>query len=119
MYRQGCYCQDGDIVVLCAYLGQLSRLRDALSNEVVVVIDERDREQLAQHEDDGEGMRNGFSIEQVKVAKRVFSLPSNIIASLTFVLCPVGTTSHSRQLSRRRSKGKLFTRHGVQSLTMS
>lgn len=33
-------------MVLCAYLGQLSRLRDALSNEVAVVIDERDQANL-------------------------------------------------------------------------
>jgi hypothetical protein len=34
-------------VVLCAYLGQLAKLRDALANEVAIVIDERDQAALA------------------------------------------------------------------------
>ncbi|KAJ8523127.1 hypothetical protein ONZ45_g408 [Pleurotus djamor] len=46
LLRQGCYSHDGDIVVLCAYLGQLARVRDALSKDVTVAIDERDQEKL-------------------------------------------------------------------------
>ncbi|KAF6760156.1 hypothetical protein DFP72DRAFT_1063222 [Ephemerocybe angulata] len=47
LLRQGCYSQEGDIVVLCAYLGQLAKVRDALRGLVAVVIDERDQTELA------------------------------------------------------------------------
>ncbi|TFK54494.1 P-loop containing nucleoside triphosphate hydrolase protein [Heliocybe sulcata] len=73
LLRQGCYSNEGDIVVLCAYLGQLARMRDALSDEVAVVIDERDQQLLAEREDEGEGTmeENGVAVEHVKVSKRV------------------------------------------------
>lgn len=72
MIRQGPYSADGDIVVLCAYLGQLARVRDALASEVVVVIDERDQREL----DDREGERSGdepplATVERVKVTRKV------------------------------------------------
>jgi hypothetical protein len=74
--RQGCYSQEGDIVVLCAYLGQLARLRDALANEVAVVIDDRDQEQLDQHEDDKESNPDSPPVvERVKVTRKVHSQP--------------------------------------------
>ncbi|KAG2361405.1 hypothetical protein BDR07DRAFT_1472123 [Suillus spraguei] len=72
LLRQGCYSEEGDIVVLCAYLGQLAKLRDALANEVAVVIDERDQAALADHEgDDEKDLSCGITIEHVKVTKRV------------------------------------------------
>jgi hypothetical protein len=65
---QGCYSQEGDIVVLCAYLGQLAKVRDALSHEVAVVIDERDQAALEDHEGEKDLV---VGIEHVKVSKRV------------------------------------------------
>jgi hypothetical protein len=60
-------------VVLCAYLGQLAKLRDALANEVAIVIDERDQAALADQEGDDESeFSSGITIEHVKVTKRVF-----------------------------------------------
>ncbi|KAI9460073.1 hypothetical protein HD554DRAFT_1598622 [Boletus coccyginus] len=74
LLRQGCYSAEGDIVVLCAYLGQLARLRDALGGEVAVVIDERDQAALddreADQDDAGDALPGG-SIQHVKVTQRV------------------------------------------------
>jgi hypothetical protein len=73
-HRQGCYSKEGDIVVLCAYLGQLARLRDALSKEVAVVVDERDEEKLAAQEDDSEAKVDANitqTVERVQVSRRV------------------------------------------------
>ena len=59
-------------MVLCAYLGQLAKLRDALANEVAIVIDERDQVALADQEGDDEGeLSSGLTIEHVKVTRRV------------------------------------------------
>jgi hypothetical protein len=71
--RQGCNSAEGDIVVLCAYLGQLARLRDALGGEVAVIIDERDQAALDDHEGDKEVELDDQtgSFEHVKVTKRV------------------------------------------------
>jgi hypothetical protein len=70
--RQGCYSNEGDIVVLCAYLGQLARLRDALANDVAVLIDERDQAALTDQESEQEqDMIGGPTIERLNVTKRV------------------------------------------------
>ncbi|KAL1742486.1 hypothetical protein HDZ31DRAFT_43128, partial [Schizophyllum fasciatum] len=73
LLRQGCYSQDGDIVVLCMYLGQLVKLRDALSREVVVVIDDRDARDIAAHEDVDEDdiAEAGATSKEVQVSKQV------------------------------------------------
>ncbi|KAG6373951.1 hypothetical protein JVT61DRAFT_6115 [Boletus reticuloceps] len=76
-FKQGCYSVEGDIVVLCAYLGQLARLRDALGGEVAVVIDERDQAALDDREGDGEDTGDAFlgeSVQHVKVTSRVSHL---------------------------------------------
>ncbi|KAI0088042.1 P-loop containing nucleoside triphosphate hydrolase protein [Irpex rosettiformis] len=70
LLRQGPYSEEGDIVVLCAYLGQLARMRDALSNKVAVVIDERDQRDLADREAENDDV-TGPTIEHVKVTRRV------------------------------------------------
>lgn len=71
-FRQGCYSQDGDIVVLCAYLGQLAHVRDALAKEVAVVIDDRDQVALAEQESEKEDAAEAESaVERVQVSKRV------------------------------------------------
>ncbi|THH30127.1 hypothetical protein EUX98_g4067 [Antrodiella citrinella] len=75
LLRQGPYSAEGDIVVLCAYLGQLARMRDALADKVAVIIDERDQVQLA----DQEGERDEedplqelhATVDHIKVSKRV------------------------------------------------
>lgn len=71
--RQGCYSAEGDIVVLCAYLGQLARLRDVLGGEVAVVIDERDQAALDDREGDQDDASDTLagSIQHVKVTSRV------------------------------------------------
>lgn len=67
--RQGPYSKEGSIVVLCAYLGQLSKVRLALSSEITVVIDERDEVALAEQGQEQE--LDETMVEQVKVSKRV------------------------------------------------
>ncbi|KAG8972789.1 hypothetical protein FRB93_002430 [Tulasnella sp. JGI-2019a] len=73
--RQGIYTQQGDIVVLCAYLGQLQKIRAALAKEVTTVIDERDAVQLVDHEEHEEQeftLNNGSrTAESVQVSKQV------------------------------------------------
>ena len=70
--RQGCYSNEGDIVVLCAYLGQLARLRDALAHDVAVLIDERDQAALTDQESEQEqDVIGGPTIERLNVTKRV------------------------------------------------
>ncbi|KIO21376.1 hypothetical protein M407DRAFT_29032 [Tulasnella calospora MUT 4182] len=72
LLRQGTYTETGDIVVLCAYLGQLVKIRKALADEVMTVIDERDAEQLVDHRDDEDvaGIFEG-TVQQVKISSRV------------------------------------------------
>ncbi|EMD37515.1 hypothetical protein CERSUDRAFT_114154 [Gelatoporia subvermispora B] len=72
MLRQGPYSAEGDIVVLCAYLGQLARMRDALSDEVVVIIDERDQAELDDRaaDTDPEGTEV-TQFQHVKIPRRV------------------------------------------------
>lgn len=59
-------------MVLCAYLGQLAHVRDALASEVAVVIDDRDQvalaDQEAEKEDDADLVG---AVERVRVSQRV------------------------------------------------
>jgi len=72
LFRQGCYSQEGDIVVLCAYLGQLARVRDALASQVAVVIDDRDQMALVDQETEkSDAEEISPEVEHVKVSKRV------------------------------------------------
>ncbi|KAF7315432.1 hypothetical protein MIND_00058100 [Mycena indigotica] len=70
LLRQGCYSDEGDIVVLCAYLGQLARVRDALAGlkEIAVLIEGKDQQDLAEQEEE---LDDHGHIEHVKVTKRV------------------------------------------------
>ena len=57
LLRQGEYNSPGDVAVLCAYLGQLQKVRAALrSLKVTVGVDERDEDQLVKQglQDDDE-----------------------------------------------------------------
>ncbi|KAG8892864.1 hypothetical protein FRC01_013906, partial [Tulasnella sp. 417] len=70
--KQGKYTKTGDVVVLCAYLGQLAKVRKLLSSEVATVIDERDAVQLINRGDEDEAADIlADSTEQVNVSKRV------------------------------------------------
>lgn len=65
--RQGEYSGQGDIAVLCAYLGQLQKVRQALKDlKIAVAIDERDEQELAR-----QGLDDEVPFEQVEVARRV------------------------------------------------
>ncbi|KAK0475781.1 hypothetical protein IW261DRAFT_1552397 [Armillaria novae-zelandiae] len=65
--KQEAYSAPGDIAVLCAYLGQLRELRNALNSlKVAVSVDERDQDQLVR-----EGMDDEGYVEQVTVSKHV------------------------------------------------
>lgn len=65
--RQGMYSEPGDIAVLCAYLGQLQKVRAALRDmKIAVAVDERDAEELAR-----QGLEEQIDFEEVLVAKHV------------------------------------------------
>ncbi|KAJ3559292.1 hypothetical protein NP233_g11303 [Leucocoprinus birnbaumii] len=65
--HQGTYDGPGDIAVLCAYLGQLQKVRAALRDlKIAVTVNERDAEQLAR-----QGIDEDIEYEEVVVAKHV------------------------------------------------
>jgi hypothetical protein len=67
--KQGTYDGAGDIAVLCAYLGQLQKVRAALRDlKVAVSVDERDEEQL---ERTGLAGDDEIGFAQVQVARHV------------------------------------------------
>lgn len=80
--RQGEYNCQGDIAVLCAYLGQLQKVRLALQSlKVTVAVDERDEDQIVRQglQDENETP----SIEEVAVAKHVCWPCSQLAFDLT------------------------------------
>jgi hypothetical protein len=69
--KQGPYDGAGDIAVLCAYLGQLQKVRTALQDlKIAVSVDERDKEQLVRT---GLAGDNELGFAQVQVASHVGS----------------------------------------------
>ncbi|KAL4242825.1 hypothetical protein ABKN59_011535 [Abortiporus biennis] len=68
LLKQGPYSGPGDIAVLCAYLGQLQKVRAALRDlKIAVSVDERDEAELAR-----QGLEeNTAEVEQVIVAKHI------------------------------------------------
>ncbi|KAI0313808.1 hypothetical protein OF83DRAFT_1248643 [Amylostereum chailletii] len=67
--KQGVYSGAGDIAVLCAYLGQLQKVRAALRDlKIAVSVDERDEDQLLRQGDE-EATNDTF--DQVLVAKHI------------------------------------------------
>ncbi len=67
--KQGPYDGAGDIAVLCAYLGQLQKVRAALKDlKIAVSVDERDEEQL---ERTGLAGDDDIGFAQVQVARHV------------------------------------------------
>ncbi|KAF8332045.1 uncharacterized protein EI90DRAFT_3056359 [Cantharellus anzutake] len=76
LLKQGPYSGEGDIVVLCAYLGQLAEVRKLLSSEVTTVLDERDLALLEEANPDAEGSDPSLStsahqVQHIPVSKRV------------------------------------------------
>jgi hypothetical protein len=67
------YTKKDDIAVLTPYLGQMIKIRDALKKSFVVVIDERDAQDIAemeeQQEEQGE-INTSSNIETISVASR-------------------------------------------------
>jgi hypothetical protein len=67
--KQGAYDGAGDIAVLCAYLGQLQKVKAALRDlKVAVSVDERDEEQLERTGLTGD---DEICFTQVQVARHV------------------------------------------------
>ena len=67
--KQGPYDGAGDIAVLCAYLGQLQKVRAALRDlKIAVSVDERDEEEL---ERTGLAGDDEIGFTQVQVARHV------------------------------------------------
>jgi hypothetical protein len=72
LLKQGPYDGSGDIAVLCAYLGQLQKVRAALRDlKIAVSVDERDEEQLERTGLIGDD-EIGFA--EVQVAKHVSNI---------------------------------------------
>lgn len=95
--RQGAYSGAGDIAVLCAYLGQLQKVRAALKDlRIAVAVDERDEDQLAR-----QGIADETEFEEVVVARHVrFNLAD--IFSLAHL--SVDSTGDCRYLPRTRGQ---------------
>ena len=100
--RQGTYSGPGDIAVLCAYLGQLQKVRAALRDlKIAVAVDERDAEQLAQ-----KGLEEGVEFEEVVVAKHV-SASGNVgqlISCKRYILGFIGSSRNCRYIPRTGGK---------------
>ncbi|KAL0062664.1 hypothetical protein AAF712_010501 [Marasmius tenuissimus] len=65
--QQDAYSAPGDIAVLCAYLGQLQKVRAAMKNlHIDVALDDRDSEELEKH-----GIEDENPVEKVAVAKHI------------------------------------------------
>uniref|UniRef100_A0A0W0G4H7 C3H1-type domain-containing protein n=1 Tax=Moniliophthora roreri TaxID=221103 RepID=A0A0W0G4H7_MONRR len=65
--KQDAYSAPGDIAVLCAYLGQLQKVRSALKDlRISVSLDERDANDLVR-----QGMEDESSIEEVVVSRHI------------------------------------------------
>ncbi|KAF8978876.1 hypothetical protein BGZ46_006063 [Entomortierella lignicola] len=65
------YDQPGDIAVLTPYLGQLSKLRDRLRESFLLVIDERDQEQLDEKEMENIGNTTALKTNENVNVKRL------------------------------------------------
>ncbi|CAG8609789.1 6792_t:CDS:10, partial [Diversispora eburnea] len=64
------YTKPEQIAVLTPYLGQMLKIKEALSKSFAVVIDERDSEQLTDLEEDGDTDQVDLSHDTISVASR-------------------------------------------------
>jgi hypothetical protein len=104
--KQGLYDGAGDIAVLCAYLGQLQKVRAALRDlKVAVSVDERDEEQL---ERTGLAGNDEMGFTQVQVVRHVSSL-LKCRGSTILILCSQSDSyRHSGHLPGPRSKDRHY-----------
>ncbi|KAG8980424.1 hypothetical protein FRC05_006056 [Tulasnella sp. 425] len=114
LLRQGAYTETGDIVVLCAYLGQLIEIRKALAGEVMTVVDERDATQLVDHRDDDDGAGSlEATVQQVEISSRVqlrtvdnFQGEEGRVVILSLVRNSGGNPATSRGIGFLKSKNR-------------
>ena len=105
--HQGEYNDQGDIAVLCAYLGQLQRVRTALQSlKVTVAVDERDEDQLVKQglQDEDETP----SIEEVEVTSQVRQLCWKLALQLIYVVIPRSDSVLSTSSKGKRQRLSLF-----------
>ena len=101
LLKQGPYSGQGDIAVLCAYLGQLQKVRAALRDvKLTISVDERDEDQLRRQGDGEEAERQS---ENVSVAKHVGISDNAASWSLDQGIDP---TRYSGHISRRRGENR-------------
>ena len=90
--KQGPYDAPGDIAVLCAYLGQLQKVRAALKDlKIAVSVDERDLEEL---ERTGLAGDDDIGFAQVQVARHVNATIDSMIIFLTMFKDPHRDSRH-------------------------
>jgi len=69
---QGIYTKPKSIVVLCMYLGQLSKLREAFAaSKVTVTLDSRDQEALLDREGDTDVPSDSVMVQEVQLHRQV------------------------------------------------
>ena len=99
--RQGVYNGQGDIAVLCAYLGQLQKVRAALRDlKIAVSVDERDAEQLVR-----QGLDEEVEFEEVLVTKHV-SLACAVLRKCLDLCFDIGSPRDSRYIPRAGSEDR-------------
>ena len=102
--KQGPYDGAGDIAVLCAYLGQLQKVRAALQDlKIAVSVDERDEEQL---ERAGLAGDDEIGFAQVQVARHVGSFINSRGPTILMFCSDVDSNRHSRHLPGSRSQNR-------------
>lgn len=69
---QGTYTKPKSIVVLCMYLGQLSKLREAFAaSKITVTLDSRDQEALLDREGDKDVPSDSVLVQEVQLHRQV------------------------------------------------
>lgn len=93
--KQGKYSGPGDIAVLCAYLGQLQKVRAALKDmKIAVSVDTRDEDELLK-----QGLGDEASFEEVNIAKHVCFLYLCWLYGLNPLKSSKDSSWHSRYIS--------------------
>ena len=100
--KQGPYDGAGDIAVLCAYLGQLQKVRAALKDlKIAVSLDERDEEQL---ERTGLADEDDIGFTQVEVARHVGTTAD--CSWFTVLIVVKDSDRNGRHVPRSRGQGR-------------
>lgn len=100
--RQGCYNQEGNIVILAAYLGQIPKIRQKLRGMVTIVVDERDAELL-----DARGIVEEEStiVQEVKLSQQVIIRSVLNLSAIPFPMAdPKFKTERWTTFKARREK---------------